>query len=160
MKPTSPVIAAVLALAGATGAAGVAGCGGGGGGGGGGVSADAAAVRKAFTDYDAALIRADYTTACAMLTRSVRQEVVTAAAALGGKTCPEAMAKALGTLTPAVKKLVVDSLGAARISNVRVTGDHATALLTLTINGTTTTKTYMAAREGGSWKVDQSPTSA
>jgi hypothetical protein len=150
MKPSPSRIAAVLLVAG------VAGCGGGGGG----ASADAAAVTKAFRDYDAALIRSDYATACALLTRSVQQEIVTAAVSLGGKTCPEAMGKALATLTPAVKKLVVDTLGAAQISNVHIAGDRATALLTLTINGTTTTKTYMAAREGGAWKVDQSPTSA
>jgi hypothetical protein len=142
--------AAVLLLAGVTGC----------GGGATGVSADAAAVRRTFTDYDAALVRSDYTTACTLLTRSVQQEIVTAAASLGGKTCPEAMGKALGTLTPAVRKLVVDSLGTARISNVRVTGDRATALLTVTVNGAATTKTYTATREGGGWKVDQGPTAA
>ncbi len=150
MKPNpSRVVVAVLL-------AGVTGCGGGAGG----VSADAAAVRRTFNDYDAALVRSDYTTACALLTRSVQQEIVTAAASLGGKTCPAAMGKALGTLTPAVRTLVVATLGTARISNVRVSGDHATALLTVTINGTATTKPYRASREGGAWRVDQSPTAA
>jgi hypothetical protein len=123
-------------------------------------AADSAVVLKLFADYDAALIRGDYAAACDMLTTSVQQEIVAAAAALGGRTCATAMARALGTLTPAVKKLVVDSLGAARISNVRIQGDHATALLMVTINGTTTSKTYLATREGGRWKVDQSPTAA
>jgi hypothetical protein len=152
-----PIAAVLLALVALTG------CGSGGRGSGadsGAGSADSAAVLKLFTGYDAALIRGDYATACDLLTTSVQREVVATAASLGGRTCAAAMGRALGTLTPAVRRLVVDSLGAARISNVRIVGDHATALLSITINARTTTKTYLATREGGRWKVDQSPTAA
>jgi hypothetical protein len=96
-------------------------------GGGGDKGSDQEQVSKAVTDFAHAFGKGDGKQACDLLTNGARTAFVTRIASLvGTRDCAEAVAKLPGLAGPNV----TGPFQTATVSNVKVTGDTATATLT------------------------------
>ena len=126
----------------ATAALAVAGCGGGGG--------DEDAVKSTVESYISAFTAGDGAKACTLMTTATRQAFVQRVQLLTHTSdCGDALNKIRGSAGPAV----MSALKKATVSDVKVSGQHATAKLT---SGGHSSNAQLQ-KEGGSWKVSGVP---
>ena len=127
--------AAVVAVAAALA---IAGCGGG--------NDDAAHVRKAVQAYVDAFVRGDDARTCSLMTARTREQFVRGVRPLAHT---DDCATATRAVRAAAGAKAVDALRNARISDVKVDGDSASARLTASSGQSIAT----LRKEGGEWKV-------
>jgi hypothetical protein len=120
--------AAVLALAG---------CGGGG---------DAADVKATVRSYLDAFVKGDDAKTCALMTAKTREDFVRGARPLART---DDCAKATSAVRAAAGSKAVDAMRDARISDVKVEGDTASAKLTASSGQSIAT----LKKDGGEWRV-------
>ena len=121
------------------GALAVAGCGGGGGQ----SSRDESQIRSTLQSYYQAFANGDAAKACSELASQTRTQFEQAS---GGTSCPKALARA--TQRPEVKK-VLDRLKSAKVGQVQVSGDVATA----SVQALGRTTTVPLVKENGAWRI-------
>lgn len=122
------------------------GCGGGGGGG-----SDKDKIKAVIGDYTQAILDHDFNKACGKLTSRAKQTLAKAGAALGGGDCKKVLSNAFDSIPAATKKKLkgLDF----KVQSIKVTGSTATAKLSESIDGNSTT-THLR-KQGGDWLVDQ-----
>lgn len=116
----------------------------------------AAQVTKALNAYNTAYATGDYKSMCRLLSADARRQFLAAAAKQGVKDdCAGALGTALDDLPEEQLEATRAALRDAKVRDVQVNGDTATAALTIAANGSSQTSRYPIVKENGQWKVDQ-----
>ena len=118
----------------------LAGCGGG---------SDEDQVREVASDFTAAFADGDAKRACELMTSDAKQQIVKAAASLGGGTCEKAMSAATGLMDESQKEVFSE----AEIAKVTINGTTAEVVLTGNLEGGNDDPMRLAKR-GDHWLVD------
>ena len=118
----------------------LAGCGGG---------SDEDQVREVASDFTAAFADSDAKRACELMTSEAKQQIVKAAAALGGGECEKTMSAATGLLDESQK----DALRDAEITKVTISGDRAEVTQSADV-GDSGDGPMQLAKRGDRWLVD------
>jgi hypothetical protein len=106
--------------------------------------------KSAIRDYINAFSDGNGAKVCSLMTAATRDQFVARAAAV---TKTKDCGKALDLLSKQVGPQIRGALKGAKVSEVKVTGDRATAKLTSGASSTTAT----LVKEGGAWKVSGAP---
>lgn len=117
---------------------------------------DAAQVTKVLNDYNAAYATGDYEGVCGLMSADARRQFLAAAAKQGVRDdCAGALGTALVDLSKEQLEATRAALRNAKVRDVKINGDKATAELTITANGRSQTSRFPVAKENGQWKVEQ-----